>query len=234
MPLTIKICGLMTPQALDVALDSGADMVGFVFFAPSPRNLGLELARTLGERVRGRAAKVALTVNANNDTLGSIVDALKPDMLQLHGKEAPERVAVVRSRFGLPVMKALPIADRGDLSPIREYAQVADRLIFDARAPQEATRPGGLGKPFDWTLLSGIDPGVPFMLSGGLDTNNVAQALRITRAPGVDVSSGVERTPGEKDPDMIRAFIRAARAAEAEIFSPPLQLGETSIVRSSK
>jgi phosphoribosylanthranilate isomerase len=234
MPLTIKICGLMTPQALDVALDSGADMVGFVFFAPSPRNLGLELARTLGERVRGRAAKVALTVNANNDTLGSIVDALKPDMLQLHGKEAPERVAVVRSRFGLPVMKALPIAERGDLSPIREYAQVADRLIFDARAPQEATRPGGLGKPFDWTLLSGIDPGVPFMLSGGLDANNVAQALRITRAPGVDVSSGVERAPGEKDPDMIRTFIRAARVAEAEIFSPPLQLGETSIVRSIK
>jgi phosphoribosylanthranilate isomerase len=234
MPLTIKICGLTTPQALDVALDSGADMVGFVFFAPSPRNLGLELARTLGERVRGRAGKVALTVNANNDTLGSIVDALKPDMLQLHGKEAPERVAVVRSRFGLPVMKALPIAERGDLSPIREYAQVADRLIFDARAPQEATRPGGLGKPFDWTLLSGIDPGVPFMLSGGLDANNVAQALRITRAPGVDVSSGVERAPGEKDPDMIRTFIRAARVAEAELFSPPLQLGETSIVRSIK
>jgi phosphoribosylanthranilate isomerase len=234
MPLTIKICGLTTPQALDVALDSGADMVGFVFFAPSPRNLGLELARTLGERVRGRAGKVALTVNANNHTLGDIVDALKPDMLQLHGKETPDRVAVVRSRFGMPVMKALPIAERADLSPIREYAQVADRLIFDARAPQEATRPGGLGKPFDWTLLSGIDPGIPFMLSGGLDAKNVAQALRITRAPGVDVSSGVERTPGEKDPDMIRAFIRAARAAEAEIFSPPLQLGETSIVRSSK
>jgi len=234
MPLTIKICGLTTPQALDVALDSGADLVGFVFFAPSPRNLGLELARTLGERVRGRAGKVALTVNANNHTLGDIVDALKPDMLQLHGKETPDRVAVVRSRFGMPVMKALPIAERADLSPIREYAQVADRLIFDARAPQEATRPGGLGKPFDWTLLSGIDPGIPFMLSGGLDAKNVAQALRITRAPGVDVSSGVERTPGEKDPDMIRAFIRAARAAEAEIFSPLLHLGETSIVRSSK
>ena len=234
MPLTIKICGLTTPQALDVALDSGADLVGFVFFAPSPRNLGLELARTLGERVRGRAGKVALTVNANNHTLGDIVDALKPDMLQLHGKETPDRVAVVRSRFGLPVMKALPIAERADLSPIREYAQVSDRLIFDARAPQEATRPGGLGKPFDWTLLSGIAPGVPFMLSGGLDASNVAQALRITRAPGVDVSSGVERTPGEKDPDMIRTFIRAARAAEAELFSPPLQLGEASIVRSTK
>jgi phosphoribosylanthranilate isomerase len=234
MPLTIKICGLMTPQALDVALDSGADMVGFVFFAPSPRNLGLELARTLGERVRGRAAKVALTVDSNNHALSGIVDALKPDLLQLHGKETPERVAVVRSRFGLPVMKALPIAERADLSPIREYAQVADRLIFDARAPQDATRPGGLGKPFDWTLLGGIAPGIPFMLSGGLDANNVAQALRVTRAPGVDVSSGVERAPGEKDPDKIRAFIRAARAAEAEVFSPPLQLGEASIVRSIK
>lgn len=234
MPLTIKICGLMTPQALDVALDSGADMVGFVFFPPSPRNIGLELARTLGERVRGRAGKVALTVNANNHMLADIVDALKPDMLQLHGKETPERVAVVRSRFGLPVMKAIPVAERKDLSSVRQYAPVADRLIFDARAPQDATRPGGLGKPFDWTLLSGIDPGVPFMLSGGLNADNVAEALRITRAPGVDVSSGVERAPGEKDPDKIRAFIRAARAAEAAISSPPLQLGETSIVRSVK
>ena len=233
MPLTIKICGLRTPEALEVALDSGADMVGFVFFPPSPRNLGLALARTLAEQVRGRASKVALTVNANNDMLSDIVEALKPDMLQLHGKETPERVGVVRSRFGLPVMKAIPVAERKDLSPVRQYAQVADRLIFDARAPQEATRPGGLGKPFDWTLLRGIDPGVPFMLSGGLDASNVDEALRITRAPGVDVSSGVERAPGEKDPDKIRAFIRAARAAEAKHFSSPLQLGEASIVRNS-
>jgi len=233
MPLTIKICGLRTPEALDAALDSGADMVGFVFFPPSPRNLGLALARTLGEQVRGRASKVALTVNANNDMLSDIVEALKPDMLQLHGKETPERVGVVRSRFGLPVMKAIPVAERKDLSPVRLYAQVADRLIFDARAPQEATRPGGLGKPFDWTLLSGIDPGVPFMLSGGLDADNVHEALRVTRAPGVDVSSGVERAPGEKDPDKIRAFIRAVRLAEAKLFSSPLQLGEASIVRNS-
>ena len=217
MALIVKICGLTTPEALDAALESGADLVGFVFFAPSPRNLGLEAARILGERVNGRAGKVALTVNANNHTLRDIVDALKPDMLQLHGKETPERVAVVRSRFGLPVMKALPIAERRDLSPIRQYARVADRLIFDARAPQDATRPGGLGKPFDWTLLSGIAPGVPFMLSGGLDAGNVAEALRITRAPGVDVSSGVERAPGVKDPDKIHAFIRAAREAQAAI-----------------
>jgi phosphoribosylanthranilate isomerase len=217
MALSIKICGLKTPEALDVALDSGADLVGFVFFAPSPRHLGLEAARGLGARVQGRAGKVALTVNANDETLLAIVNALKPDMLQLHGTEPPERVAVVRSRFGLPVMKALPIAARADLSPIRLYAQVADRLIFDARAPQDATRPGGLGKPFDWSLLKDIKPGVPYMLSGGLDATNVAEALRITRAPGVDVSSGVERAPGEKDPDKIRAFIRAARAAQAAL-----------------
>ena len=139
-------------------------------------------------------------------------------MLQLHGRETPERVAAVRARFGLPVMKALPIAERKRSRAASDlYAKVADRLIFDARAPQDATRPGGLGKPFDWTLLKGIDPGIPFMLSGGLDAGNVAEALRITRAPGVDVSSGVERAPGEKDPDKIRAFIRAARAAEAAL-----------------
>jgi len=217
MALTIKICGLKTPDALDAALDAGANLVGFVFFPPSPRHLGLEAARALAAQVRGRAGKVALTVNANDQTLYDIVEALKPDMLQLHGTEPPERVAVVRSRFGLPVMKALPIATRADLSPIRSYAKVSDRLIFDARAPQEATRPGGLGKPFDWTLLQGLNPGVPYLLSGGLDATNVAEALRITRAPGVDVSSGVERAPGVKDPEKIRAFIHAAREAQAAI-----------------
>lgn len=217
MALTIKICGLRTPETLDVAIESGADQVGFVFFPPSPRSLGLEAARLLGERARGRAAKVALTVDASNDAISAIVAALKPDMLQLHGNETPERVAVIRSRFGLPVMKALPIATRADLSPIREYAKAADRLLFDARAPQDATRPGGLGKTFDWTLLAGLKLGVPYMLSGGLDAGNVAEALRITRAPGVDVSSGVERAPGDKDPGKIRAFIRTARAADAAL-----------------
>ncbi len=166
-------------------------------------------------RVRGRAGKVALTVDAEDETLDAIVKALKPDMLQLHGMEFADRVEAVRQTFGLPVMKALPIAAQGDLDRIERYAEVADRVIFDARAPQDATRPGGLGQPFDWTLLRGIDPGIPFMLSGGLDAGNVAEALRITRAQGVDVSSGVERAPGEKDPDKIKAFIRAARAADA-------------------
>jgi phosphoribosylanthranilate isomerase len=223
MPLLIKICGLKTPEALEVSLESGADMVGFVFFPPSPRNLSVLAAQGLASQVRGRALKVALTVNATDDLLHKIVDALKPDLLQLHGTEPVERVAVVRSRFGLPVMKALPIATRADLSPIRLYAKVADRLIFDARAPVDATRPGGLGTPFDWTLLKGVDAGVPYLLSGGLSPANVAEAIRITGAPGVDVSSGVESAPGVKDPDLIRGFIRAARQADT------LQLGVSQI-----
>ena len=217
MSLLVKICGLRTPEALDVALESGADMVGFVFFAPSPRNLGLDAARVLGAQVKGRAGKVALSVDADDATLAAVVEALKPDMLQLHGVETPERVTALRARFGLPVMKAIPIAERKDLARVERYQKVADRLIFDARAPRDATRPGGLGTPFDWTLLKGVNPGIPYMLSGGLDAGNVAEALRITRAPGVDVSSGVERAPGEKDPDKIRAFIRAARAAQAAL-----------------
>jgi len=181
MPLSIKICGLKTPQALDVALDSGANLVGFVFFPPSPRHIGFEAARTLGQRVQGRAVKVALTVDANDEMLLDIINALNPDMLQLHGNETPDRVVAVRTRFGLPVMKALAIAERRDLSPIREYAQFVERLIFDARPPKDATRPGGLGRAFDWTLLKNINAGVPFMLSGGLDADNIAEALRITR-----------------------------------------------------
>jgi phosphoribosylanthranilate isomerase len=222
MSVLVKICGLTTPAALDAALEAGADMVGFVFFPPSPRNVGYEAARALARRVRGRAQRVALTVDASDEQFLAIIDALMPDLLQLHGKETPDRVVTVRTRFGLPVMKALPIAERSDLSPIRLYDKVADRLIFDARAPREATRPGGLGKSFDWRLLENLKVGVPFMLSGGLDADNVAEALRITRAGGVDVSSGVERAPGEKDPDKIRAFVAAAREA-ARVLAAPMQ-----------
>ena len=216
MSLLVKICGLKTPDALDAALEAGADMVGFVFFPPSPRDLGVEAARALGERVKGRAKKVALSVDATDGELDRVVEALKPDMLQLHGKETPERVATVRTRFRLPVMKALPIEQKSDLAPIRLYGKVADWLLFDGRAPREATRPGGLGKTFDWAVLQNVDLEIPFMLSGGLDASNVAEALRITRAPAVDVSSGVERAPGEKDPDKIRAFIRATRGLPPE------------------
>jgi phosphoribosylanthranilate isomerase len=217
MTLTVKICGLNAESALDAALDAGADMVGFVFFPPSPRHIALAQARMLGERVRGRARKVALTVDADDATFDAVVEALRPDMLQLHGREPPARVAALKKRFGLPVMKAIAVAAKADLAAVSAYAAVADRLLFDARAPRAATRPGGLGKPFDWTLLENLDRGVPFLLSGGLDAGNVGEALRITRAPGVDVSSGVESAPGQKDPDKIRAFVRAARAAAARI-----------------
>ena len=219
MSLIVKICGLSTPEALDVALDAGADMVGFVFFAPSPRHLAFAAARALGEHVRGRAGKVALTVDADDALLDAIVKALAPDLLQLHGRETPARVAALKRRFGLPVMKAIAIEAKGDLAAAAAYTGVADRLLFDARAPREATRPGGLGRPFDWSLLERLDVSLPFMLSGGLDAGNVGEALRITRAPAVDVSSGVERAPGEKDPDKIRAFIRAARSATRAVAS---------------
>jgi len=215
--LLIKICGLSTAATLDVALAAGADAVGFVFFPPSPRHLEYEAARKLGARVKGRAEKVALSVDADDTTLAAVVEALRPDALQLHGKEFPARVAAIKQRLGLAVMKAIPVEVRTDLAAVADYVGVADRLLFDARAPREATRPGGLGKSFDWRLLENLDPGIPFMLSGGLDAGNVAEALRITRARSVDVSSGVERAPGEKDPDKIRAFVRAARAAEAEL-----------------
>ena len=213
MTILVKICGLSTPETLDVALEAGADMVGFVFFPPSPRNISFEQARALGLRVKDKAKKVALVVDADDALLEQIIAALKPDMFQLHGHETPQRVAAIRESFGLPVMKVLAIETKADLAAIAPYVNVADRLLFDALPPRDATRPGGLGKPFDWHLLEGLDLPVPYMLSGGLDPVNVAEALRITRAPGVDVSSGVESAPGVKDPDKIRAFIHAARAS---------------------
>ncbi len=215
MTTLVKICGLRTAEALDAALDAQADFVGFVFFPPSPRHIAFDDARTLGVRARSRAQTVALTVDADDALHEAIVAALQPDMLQLHGKETPERVALLREKFGRPVMKALPVETRADLAVVPRYAGVADWLLFDARAPKDATRPGGLGRAFDWALLKALDPGLRFMLSGGLDPANVAEALTITRAPAVDVSSGVEGSPGVKDPDKIRAFIRAARSVSA-------------------
>jgi phosphoribosylanthranilate isomerase len=213
MALLVKICGLSTPDTLDAALEAGADMLGFVFFPPSPRNVSFETARALASRVKGQAHKVANTVDADDALLEKIIESLKPDILQLHGHETPQRVAAIRESFGLSVMKALAIETRSDLAAIQNYTGVADRLLFDARAPKEATRPGGLGKPFDWHLLEGLDLPIPYMLSGGLHAGNVAEALRITHAGGVDVSSGVESAPGVKDPDKIREFVRAARAS---------------------
>jgi phosphoribosylanthranilate isomerase len=214
MSLIVKICGLSTRETLDVALDAGADMVGFVFFPPSPRHLSLETARALGKQVKRRALKVALTVDADDATFANIVEALQPDMLQLHGTESVARLRDLKQKFGLPVMKVLAVEATADLASLPGYAAVADRILFDARAPKEATRPGGLGEVFDWRVLENLDLKLPFMVSGGLNVGNVAEAVRVTRAGGVDVSSGVERTPGLKDPEMIRAFIRAARATE--------------------
>jgi phosphoribosylanthranilate isomerase len=217
MSLIVKICGLSTPETLDVAVDAGADMVGFVFFAPSPRHLGLDTARALGKHVGRRAVKAALTVDADDATLADIVEALQPDILQLHGRETVARLRDIKQKFGLKVMKALAVETAADLASLPLYAAAADRILFDARAPKEATRPGGLGAVFDWHVLKNLDLELPFMVSGGLNAGNVAEAVRVTRAGGVDVSSGVERAPGIKDPEMIRAFIRAARAAERDI-----------------
>jgi phosphoribosylanthranilate isomerase len=220
MGLSVKICGLSTPVALDAALDAGADLVGFVFFPPSPRSIMPAAARGLGTRVKGRAGKVALTVDADDALLEAIIDQLKPDILQLHGHESPERVAALKQRFGLPMMKAIPVETAADLAALDRYRDVADRFLFDARAPRDATRPGGLGRPFDWDLLGQIEAGSDYLLSGGLNAGNIAEALSITHAPGVDVSSGVEIRPGEKDPDKIAAFVKAAREAWKSRASP--------------
>jgi phosphoribosylanthranilate isomerase len=215
MPLTIKICGLSTPETLDAALDAGADMVGFMFFPPSPRHLSLGAARDLGARVKGRAKKVAVSVDADDATLENCIEALRPDLLQLHGKETVARIRDLKARFGVPVMKVIAVETAADLAPVAGYAAVADRILFDAKAPKDATRPGGLGTPFDWHVLENLELAVPFMVSGGINAANVEEALRLTRAPGVDVSSGVESAPGKKDVALIRAFIAAARAGDA-------------------
>jgi phosphoribosylanthranilate isomerase len=215
MGVLVKICGLSTLPTLDAALEAGTDMVGLVFFAKSPRNVSLETAATLAAHARGRARIVALTVNADDATLAAIVEAVQPDILQLHGSEAPGRVAEVRARFSRLVIKALPVAVQEDLAVVPAYAAVSDMLLFDAKPPPKATLPGGNGLAFDHGLIAGLDPGVPVMLSGGLDPATVAPAIGLVRPAAVDVSSGVETAPGQKDPAKIRAFVAAARAADA-------------------
>lgn len=209
----IKICGLSTPETLDAALDAGAGMVGFVFFPPSPRTLNFEQAAALSAQTRGRALKVALSVNADDDLLAGIVEHLRPDILQFHGQESPERILAVKARHGLPVMKAIHVSEPADLAAVNRYEASADRLLFDARPPQGATLPGGNGAAFDWTILRDIQTTRPWMLSGGLHPGNVAEALAITHAPGLDVSSGVESAPGVKNIALIHAFVSNARKA---------------------
>jgi phosphoribosylanthranilate isomerase len=217
MSLTLKICGLSTAETLDAALSAGADMVGFVFAAKSPRNVTVATAGTLGRQVGAAARKVALVVDPEDAVLAAIIAALEPDLLQLHGQETPERVADIRRRFGVAVMKAIGVAEPDDLAGIAAYRGVADTILIDAKPPRDAAYPGGHGRPFDWSILEAgqhmLDPALPFMLSGGLHAGNVAEAIHRTRAWGVDVSSGVETGPGVKDPAKIAAFVKAAREA---------------------
>lgn len=212
MPLDIKICGLSTPDTVAAALDGGATHVGFIFFPKSPRNVTPELAGQLRQAAQGRAQAVAVTVDADDALLDAIVAAMHPDMLQLHGHETPDRVSEVRERYNLPVMKALSISGPEDLLRIGAFANIADRLLLDAKAPAGSDLPGGNGVAFDWRLLAALDPGLHYMLSGGLNAGNIGEALRIANPPGIDVSSGVESAPGAKDVALIRAFFAAVRA----------------------
>jgi phosphoribosylanthranilate isomerase len=215
MTPTVKICGLSTGLTLDAALDAGADMVGFVFFPKSPRHIDWATARALGRRAQAHATIVALSVDADDDTLKRIVDALSPDLMQLHGNETSARVEEIRELCARPTMKAIGVATRGDLAASEPYERVADYLLIDAKPPESAALPGGNGRPFDWSLTREFRPPIPWLLSGGLDPDTVEAAIGLSGARGVDVSSGVESAPGVKDPARIRAFVAAARRAFA-------------------
>jgi phosphoribosylanthranilate isomerase len=218
MPIVVKICGLSTPETVEAALAAGADMLGFVRCEKSPRHLSLETAQRLGKQVGARARKVLLTVDAGDAALAAAIDALAPDILQLHGNETPERIAALKARFGLPVMKAIGIGSPDDVARIAAYAEIADLLLLDSR-PRDAVLPGGGGVAFDWSLLSGVNLRKPWLLAGGLEPGNVGAALAATRAKGVDVSSGVESRPGVKDLAKIAAFVAKARAAAEKLGS---------------
>jgi phosphoribosylanthranilate isomerase len=212
----IKICGLSTPETLAAALDAGADMVGFVRFAKSPRHVTLDLGHRLSLQAKGRAQRVVLLVDPGDEEVAQAVEAINPDLIQLHGHETPARVAEIRSMVRRPVMKALGVAEKSDLTALAPYAGVAEPILLDAKPPMTVgALPGGNGVAFDWGLLNGLDPRLSFMLSGGLDPDNVAEAIKVTRPFAVDVSSGVESGPGLKDAGKIKAFVAAARTAFA-------------------
>lgn len=214
MTIDAKICGITDAGAMAAAVDGGARWVGLVFYPKSPRNVSLAQADALAETARGRVRVVALTVDADDDSLADIVAAVRPDVLQMHGKETVDRVAAVKARFGLPVIKAVGVATRADAAAAAAYFKVADLMLFDAPAPPGARLPGGNGLTFDWRALDGVPAGLGFMLSGGLSPQNVAEAIRLTRASAVDVSSGVESAPGVKDPVLIRRFLQAVKTAK--------------------
>ena len=209
--IRVKICGLKEARHVAAAVAAGASYIGFNFFAKSPRSVSIEQAARVAAKVPVGVTKVAVTVDADDATLDGIIAAVPLDMLQLHGAESPDRVADLRARFGLPVMKAIGVADEGDLKAVQEYAGVADLLLVDAKPPDGAQLPGGNALSFDWRLIAGRRWGVPWMLAGGLTAANVAEAVRLTRALQVDVSSGVESAPGVKDAAKIRAFIGSVK-----------------------
>jgi phosphoribosylanthranilate isomerase len=213
----IKICGLSTPETLEAALGAGAEMIGLNFHPKSPRYVTPAQAAELGAQARGKTAVVALVVDYTPEQAAELARIVRPDWMQLHGKETPEHVAAISAATGLPVMKALGVANAADLDQVVRYHGVADRILLDAKPPKDAAYPGGHGRPFDWGLLAGLDPAFRFMLSGGLDPANVAEAIRVTRPAGVDVSSGVESAPGIKDVGRIAEFVRAARSAAEEL-----------------
>jgi phosphoribosylanthranilate isomerase len=211
-PLIIKICGVKTQAILDAAIEAGADMVGFVHFARSPRHLELDPIAEFISIARGRIETCVLLVNPDN-TLVAQVAALGPDWIQLHGPETPHRVEAIRDEAGIAIIKACPIGTAEDVAHVAAYADIADRILLDAKPPKGADRPGGLGDTFDWALLKALDPSLGFMLSGGLTPDTVTAAIKAVRPMGVDVSSGVEKAPGVKDAGLVRAFIEKARAA---------------------
>ncbi len=213
MSVLAKICGLRTPEAVTVAVTGGADFIGFVFYPPSPRAVSPGLAAGLGRPIPTGIGKVGLFVDASDDDIAAVLAKAPLDMLQLHGAESPERVTAIKDRFGLPTIKAIKVAERADIDLADTFDQVADWLLFDAKAPKTMADalPGGNGLIFDWNLLAGRRWASPWMLSGGLDADNLAEAVAISGAPAVDVSSGVEASPGTKDPARISAFLKVAK-----------------------
>ncbi len=210
----VKICGMTDAAAVKAAVAAGARYLGFVFFTKSPRNLTFDRAAELTALVPAGLCKVALLVNADDGFIDSLLATVPIDMLQLHGTESPGRVSEIRERFGLPVMKAVGVADESDLPPLLDYAKVADQLLVDAKPPRNSELPGGNGLTFDWRLIAGRRWPVPWMLAGGLTPENVAEAAHLTGARQVDVSTGVEAAPGQKDAAKIHAFLAAAGAAD--------------------
>jgi len=210
MKVRAKLCGLTTPDDIDAAAAAGAAYIGLVFFEKSPRNVAIETARSLAIHAPVGLAKVALVVNADDVALDRITDRVPLDMLQLHGSESPERVAAVKARYGLPVMKALGIASRADVARAQLYSGVADQLLLDAKPPEGEALPGGNGLSFDWRLLEGESWSVPWMLAGGLTPDNVAEAVRRSAARQVDVSSGIETAPGQKRAELMAKFVSEA------------------------